>query len=396
MPDLVKPKVFAPGMYAIDVEPIPPRNRNNREVHLDYLKHLKESVGTLHEIVEEARVEKPLDRSLVSACIYTKHSQELLEYVIGTCPKAFDKGDRKIATAPLNRKKRVTFVEPVKDVTTASWSKPRTNTKKDRTLPAKSDKKKVEDHFRNNKSSVKQKNRVDSSISYKRTSLKFVKKPHVNKVWRGKPVKQVWQATRKLFTNVGFQWQPTGRKFTLGERCPLTRFIEFNVVPVKQPKSVSPSDIVITERLSNTSQKPLTRDANGVDLIKGNRGTNLYTIFVEDMMKSSLICLLSKVSKNKSWLWHRQLNHLNFGTINDLAQKDLVRGLPRLKFEKDNLCSSCQPGKSQKYSRKPKSKNTNLEVLNTLHMDLCGPMRAQIINGKKYILVIVDDYCRFT
>nr|GFD08767.1 integrase, catalytic region, zinc finger, CCHC-type, peptidase aspartic, catalytic [Tanacetum cinerariifolium] len=66
------------------------------------------------------------------------------------------------------------------------------------------------------------------------------------------------------------------------------------------------------------------RDTNGVDLIKGSRGTNLYTISVEDMMMSSPICLLSKASKNKSWLWHRRLNHLNFGTINDLARKDLV------------------------------------------------------------------------
>nr|GEU93460.1 Gag-Pol polyprotein [Tanacetum cinerariifolium] len=138
------------------------------------------------------------------------------------------------------------------------------------------------------------------------------------------------------------------------------------------------------------------RDTNGVDLIKGSRGTNLYTILVEDMMKSSLICLLSKASKNKSWLWHRRLNHLNFGTINDLARKDLVRELPRLKFEKDHLCSACQLGKSKKHTHKPKAENTNLEVLNTLHMDLCGPMRVQTINGKKYILVIVDDYSRFT
>ncbi|GJX57811.1 hypothetical protein Tco_0287708 [Tanacetum coccineum] len=78
--DHVKPTVLTPGKYAIDVEPIPPRNRNNREVHLDYLKHLKESVETLREIVEEAKVERPLDRSIVSACRYTKHSQELLEY----------------------------------------------------------------------------------------------------------------------------------------------------------------------------------------------------------------------------------------------------------------------------------------------------------------------------
>nr|GFA81580.1 retrovirus-related Pol polyprotein from transposon TNT 1-94 [Tanacetum cinerariifolium] len=104
----------------------------------------------------------------------------------------------------------------------------------------------------------------------------------------------------------------------------------------------------------------------------------------------------SVTSRNKSWLWHRRLNHLNFGTINDLARKDLVRGLPRLKFEKDYLCSACQLGKSKKHTHKPKAENTNLEVLNPLHMDLCGPMRVQTINGKKYILLIVDDYSRFT
>ncbi|GKB05456.1 putative ribonuclease H-like domain-containing protein [Tanacetum coccineum] len=81
-----------------------------------------------------------------------------------------------------------------------------------------------------------------------------------------------------------------------------------------------------------------------------------------EMMKSSPICLLSKASKSKSWLWHRRLNHLNFGTINDLARKDLVRGLPRLKFEKDHLCSACQLGKSKKFSHRPKSENTNHEI----------------------------------
>ncbi|GKD02085.1 retrovirus-related pol polyprotein from transposon TNT 1-94 [Tanacetum coccineum] len=121
------------------------------------------------------------------------------------------------------------------------------------------------------------------------------------------------------------------------------------------------------------------RDTDGVELIKGSRGSNLYTILVEDMMKSSLICLLSKASKNKSWLWHRQLNHLNFGTINDLARKDLVRGLPRLKFEKDHFCSTCQLGKSKKHTHTPKAENTNLEVLNTLYMDLCRPMQAEVV-----------------
>nr|GEY37295.1 retrovirus-related Pol polyprotein from transposon TNT 1-94 [Tanacetum cinerariifolium] len=134
----------------------------------------------------------------------------------------------------------------------------------------------------------------------------------------------------------------------------------------------------------------------GVDLLTGSRGNNLYTLSLQDMMASSPICLLSKASKTKSWLWHRRLSHLNFGAINHLARQGLVRGLPKLKFEKDHLCSACAMGKSTKKSHKPKSEDTNQEKLCLLHMDLCGPMRVESVNRKKYILVIVDDYSRFT
>ncbi|GJW96061.1 retrovirus-related pol polyprotein from transposon TNT 1-94 [Tanacetum coccineum] len=138
------------------------------------------------------------------------------------------------------------------------------------------------------------------------------------------------------------------------------------------------------------------RNLEGVDLLTGSRGNNLYTLSLGDMMASSPICLLSKASKTKSWLWHRRLSHLNFGAINHLARHGLVRGLPKLKFKKDHLCSACAMGKSKKKPHKPKSKDTNQEKLYLLHMDLCGPMRVASVNGKKYILVIVDDYSRFT
>nr|GEU72099.1 hypothetical protein [Tanacetum cinerariifolium] len=72
--DQVKPNVLARRKHAIDVEPIVPRLRNNKDAHLDYLRHLKESVKTIHNIVEEAKVVRPLDRSIVSACRYTKQS----------------------------------------------------------------------------------------------------------------------------------------------------------------------------------------------------------------------------------------------------------------------------------------------------------------------------------
>ncbi|GKE51213.1 retrovirus-related pol polyprotein from transposon TNT 1-94, partial [Tanacetum coccineum] len=78
------------------------------------------------------------------------------------------------------------------------------------------------------------------------------------------------------------------------------------------------------------------------------------------------------------------------------ARHGLVRGLPKLKFERDHLCSACTMGKSKKKPHKPKSKDTNQEKLYLLHMDLYGPMCVASVNGKKYILVIVDDYSRFT
>ncbi|GKE10656.1 retrovirus-related pol polyprotein from transposon TNT 1-94 [Tanacetum coccineum] len=138
------------------------------------------------------------------------------------------------------------------------------------------------------------------------------------------------------------------------------------------------------------------RNLEGVDLLSGSRDTNLYTISIDDMLKTSSICLLSKASKTKSWLWHRWFSHLNFGTLNKLAKNDLARGIPKLKFQKDHLCSTCALGKSKKSSYQPKVEDTNQEKLYLLHMDLCGPKHVESINGKKYILVIVDDYSRFT
>nr|GEV50197.1 retrovirus-related Pol polyprotein from transposon TNT 1-94 [Tanacetum cinerariifolium] len=128
----------------------------------------------------------------------------------------------------------------------------------------------------------------------------------------------------------------------------------------------------------------------------GSQETNLYTLSIGDTMTSSPICLLSKSSKTKSWLWHRRLSHLNFSAINHLARHGLIRGLPKLKFEKDHLFLACAMGKSKKQSHKPKSEDINQEKLYLLYMDLCGPMRVASVYRRKYIFVITDDYSRFT
>ncbi|GJY48155.1 retrovirus-related pol polyprotein from transposon TNT 1-94 [Tanacetum coccineum] len=105
---------------------------------------------------------------------------------------------------------------------------------------------------------------------------------------------------------------------------------------------------------------------------------------------------MAKASPTQAWLWHQRLSHLNFDYINLLSKKDVVIGLPKLKYVKDQLCSSCEVSKAKRSSFKSKTVPSSKGRLNLLHMDLCGPMRVASINGKRYILVIVDDYSRYS
>nr|GEW61103.1 retrovirus-related Pol polyprotein from transposon TNT 1-94 [Tanacetum cinerariifolium] len=169
------------------------------------------------------------------------------------------------------------------------------------------------------------------------------------------------------------------------------------------------------------------RNLEGVDLLKGDRSTNLYTINLHEMASASPICLMARTSSTKSWLWDQWLSHLNFDTINDLARNDLVSGLPKIKYHKEHLCPSYEQGKSKRVSHPPKLVFQSLNIIKNifvlhvskekekehlthpnqfqiqgrgyifiLDIDLCGPMRIASINGKRHVLVIVDDYSRYT
>nr|GEU89922.1 hypothetical protein [Tanacetum cinerariifolium] len=151
-------------------------------------------------------------------------------------------------------------------------------------------------------------------------------------------------------------------------------------------------DLEVVFRSNTCYVRNLERD----DLLMGSRDSNIYTISIFEMAASSPVCLMSKDTSTKSWLWHRRLSHLNFGTINQLTLHDLVDGLSKYKYSKNHLCSACEWGKSKKASLPPKLVPSTESKLELLHMDLCGPMRVASINGKKYILVIVDDYSWYT
>nr|GFA84581.1 retrovirus-related Pol polyprotein from transposon TNT 1-94 [Tanacetum cinerariifolium] len=99
-------------------------------------------------------------------------------------------------------------------------------------------------------------------------------------------------------------------------------------------------------------------DLKGNDLLTGSHGTDLYSITLQDTNSPNPICLIAKATSSQAWLWHRRLSHLNFDTINLLSKNDIVVGLPKLKFIKDHLCSSCELEKAKR-----KSKDETPEVL---------------------------------
>nr|GEV38366.1 hypothetical protein [Tanacetum cinerariifolium] len=134
----------------------------------------------------------------------------------------------------------------------------------------------------------------------------------------------------------------------------------------------------------------------GNDILTSSRGTELYSITLQDTTSPNPICLMAKATSSQAWLWHHRLSHLYFDTINLLSKNDIVIGLLKLKFVKDHLCSSCELGKAKRKSFQSKTTPSSKRWLQLLHMDLCGPMRVASINGKRYVLVIVNDYSRYT
>nr|GEW85781.1 hypothetical protein [Tanacetum cinerariifolium] len=344
----------------------------------------------------------------------------------------------KIDVAPLAPKLQVNLL------TSASGSQPQGNTKKDRIeqTQSRAKKNKLKDHPRtvrpsldNKKSVVNTKailsvpnsklnvnfdlkcatyNRCLFSDNHDLCVLEFINSGNarVKSKSAKKPV------NRKI-------WQPTGKTITTTAIVPLRK-----PVPIES-NTTKPVVTLVYSRKSKEAKNtvPVSKSKINKSLVANKKEpNNSWGSTISNVPSSLIECrndhvakiigygdykignvTISRVyfveglghnlfsaSKTKFLLWHRRLSHLNFVAINHLARQGLVRGLPKLKSEKDHLCSACAMGKGKKKSHKPKSEDTNQEKLYLLHMDLCGLMRVESVNGKKYILVIVDDYSQFT
>ncbi|GJZ57758.1 retrovirus-related pol polyprotein from transposon TNT 1-94 [Tanacetum coccineum] len=357
--NVVTKNTIDPEMLKIDVEPIASRLLNNRTAHSDYLRHTQEQAVILREVVEQGKSLNPLNNSFEYACKYTKRIHELLITIRQTCPSINNSSDKLVAVIPKNKDKKSTSV---------SGSQPLGNTKKDKIqqTPSSTQKNKVEAHPRAVKSSLKNKNCVEPkgmtnvqnsklnanskllcvkcngcmlSDNHDLCVLDFIN--DVNAHAKSKSVKK--SSKRKV-------WKPT--------------------VPLRKPIALK-SDIPKPVVTLVYSRKPRKSKTN------------------VPVSKPKIIESISANDKEPSKSWGSIVSDVPSSSLDECS-------LPKLNFEKDHLCSACAMGKRKKKPHKPKSKDTNQEKLYILHMDLYGPMRVASVNGKKYILVIVDDYSRFT
>nr|GEZ60638.1 hypothetical protein [Tanacetum cinerariifolium] len=161
--------------------------------------------------------------------------------------------------------------------------------------------------------------------------------------------------TRKLYDRVsktcswwyskctpsGYKWKPKSKKENVNSNVSMPLGNASRTVNVMD---------TMTSRRSTMKSTCFIRDLKGNDLLTGSRGTDLYSIILQDTNYPNPICLMAKASSSQAWLWHRRLSHLNFNTINLLSKNDIVVGLPKLKFAKDHLCSFCELGKAKRKS----------------------------------------------
>ncbi|GJT69390.1 retrovirus-related pol polyprotein from transposon TNT 1-94 [Tanacetum coccineum] len=438
---------IAPGMFKLDQVTLAPKDRNNRETHIYYLKHTMKQAAILREIVEQAKSLNPLDSASYSACKYVKLIQELLGYVRDTCPDIHKPSEKLVAVTPINKKKIVRVSRSTK----SSRLKSIDNIKNDRILQISSStqkKNKVEDHSRIVKSSLNKSNCVvepsgnanvqhsklntnselmcvkcNSSMFDARHELCFLEfVSDMNASSKSKSVKKAkkkeeWKPTGKVFTKIGYNWRPTRRTFTLvGNTCPLTRITATNKVPLREP---IPLEVIAQESVVT---KVYTRRPKVVQIVLWYLDSGCSKHMTGD--RSQLTNFVHKFLGTVKFGNDEIAKIMGYGDYQigniKISKVYYVEGLGHNIFSVGQFCDSDLEVAFRKYtcfvcnlegddlllqfwetnlytlSIKDMMTSSPICLLSKASKTKSWPMRVASINRKKYILIIVDDYSRFT
>ncbi|GJZ58814.1 hypothetical protein Tco_0614630 [Tanacetum coccineum] len=353
-------------MFKLDLEPLTPRSK-------------------------QAKAKQPLDKELDFACKHAQRIQELLVYVRDTCHNAINLSAKKVVVTPKNKVKKVRFAEPltsssnIKQVeslkisasntpvlsstglkcsTSKYGSKPTGNKRNDRIsrTTSRNMKNKVEAQPRK----VNKKNCVIEPIS-------DVNVKHSLLNANSEPIcatckKSMLDGVHDMITSANV----VPPKKTTSHSVE-TQKLELKVYS-RKPKNVknvgsSKKAKIVESKNANYSEPNHTWGSNATDIPSSS--SHVMTVrFGNDH--------IARIMGYGDY----QLGNVTISRVYYLAKDGLARGIPRLKFQKDHLCSACALGKRKKSSHQPKYEDTNQEKLYLLHMDLCGLMRMASINGK--------------
>ncbi|CAL2227895.1 unnamed protein product [Prunus armeniaca] len=192
----------------------------------------------------------------------------------------------------------------------------------------------------------------------------------------------------------GHKSQVVGKGIVCIPRLPELKNVRFvegltsNLISVSQLCD----DGVVEVRFSKHGCKTIGKGGNKIVSVARSRD-NCYCI---DGVNDAKEVVCNKVVNETSVLWHQRVGHVNFRDLHKLSKRELVSGLPKLEKSDQHVCEGCQLGKQVRVShKKVKHIQTKLS-LELVHMDLVGPIQTLSLGGKKYILVMVDDFSRFT
>ncbi|GJS52363.1 retrovirus-related pol polyprotein from transposon TNT 1-94, partial [Tanacetum coccineum] len=333
--------IIAPGMYKLDPVTLDLKDKNNRETHIYYLKHIMEQDAILRDIVEQSKSLNHLDSAFYSACKYVKLIQELLGYVRETCLDIYKPSEKLVAVTPINKKKTVRFAEPV----------------------------------------------ISSSTSQKQLGSSQTK------------TKQTTNNSVSTSTGVSRSTKSSRSKST--DNTKNDRILQISISTQKKNKVEDHSRIVksclnksncVVEPSKNTNVQHSNLNTNFEQIrVKCNSSMfdarhELYLIeFVSDMNASSKTKSVKKFRKKEEWKpIGKMFTKIGYNWRPTGRTFTLVRNAcPLTRITATNKVPLREPIPLE-------------EKLYLLHMDLYGPMRVASINRKRYILVIVADYSRFT
>ncbi|KAK2417459.1 putative mitochondrial protein [Trifolium repens] len=147
-------------------------------------------------------------------------------------------------------------------------------------------------------------------------------------------------------------------------------------------------------KVNFTKSECLVNNEEGQLVLRGTRSKDNCYLWMPQEEALTSTCLVT--TEDEVQLWHQKMGHLNLKGMKKVISLEAIRGIPKLKIVEGKVCGECQIGKQVRMSHPMLEHQTTSKSLELLHMDLMGPMQVESLGGKRYVLVVVDDYSRYT